>query len=454
LKTGYIVPLLLVCLLGGCENQSPNELGNVNGRSIRPDEFVFSYETSPRSITAGPKETAYEQVLDRLMERILLSQESRRRGLDKEPEIARELKYLEDAAIRRELFRENIRRVTEISEEDARLAFSLAQKTLWIQHVELDSLITAKPDVWNPDWKHVPINLTLSNVEVRGLGSVNLVGWNDVDTKLESILYQLELKEWTAPILKNGQSHLFRLLNVQTNQMTSESQFSNEREHYQSAIRKRVEHDHSFAFVQETMKPEKLTIKRQVLEQLTQALWAYKIDSDNLSFRAEGEIQLENLTLDDIGTSELAHFESGSFTVDDFRFFYKMNPQKLEANNPGGLRHKLVNTIGIYVRDLVFAEIGRNEGLHKRHEVVQDYQYWQERLLASRLEQHIHELSMPESGTDTEAAEDIASRAVAELSISLRGQAEISVNKDLLMTLKTSDEGLSRKIDLFTSYLN
>jgi len=449
-----VIACLLLCAIVSCETQSSDELSRVNGRSISADEFIFSYETSPRSVIAGPRESAYDRVLDRLIERVLLSQESRRRGLDQDPETMRELTFLEDAAIRRELFRDKIRETTIISEDESRLAFSMAQKTLWIQHIVLDSPLSEKPEFWNPDWRHESINPTTKTVEVPALGQIDLVGWNDVDTDLESVLYQLELNDWTAPIQKNGQTHLFRLLNIETNQMITENQFHGEQEHYRSTLRKRLEHDRSFAFVQETMKPQNLTIKRQVLEQLTQVLWAARAEQDSLIGKGEGEFNVKDLTIDEIGSSVLAQFKSGELTVEDFRFYYQMNPQKLEAETMDGLRHVLVNALGIYVRDIVFAELGRKDGLQHRQEVIKDYQYWHERLLASKLERHIYELVASKSGPESDDAEGTASLALAELSSTLKHQARIKVDRELLMKLKTSDDGLPRKIDFYTAYLN
>ncbi len=447
MKSKNIILLILVILLVACGQQTPQDIGSVNGRSISAEDFIFSYETSPRSATSAPKDVAYDQVLDRLIERILLAQESQRRGLHNAPETARELKYLEDAAIRRELFREKIRKTTVVSEDDVRQAFALAQRTLWIQHIQLDSSLSEKPEIWNSAWTHTPINPALKTVEIPDLGMVNLVGWNDVDADLESTLYGLQLNEWTDPIQKSGHTHLFRLVNVETNQLVSENQFAQDQEHYHSALRKRLEHANSFAFVQETMQPQNLTIKGPVLEQLTQVLWTFNSVQDSLDGTPESEYKIEKLSLDDIGAAELAHFQTGILTTDDFRFYYQLNPQKLEANTKAGLRNKLVNSIGIYVRDIVFAELGRNEGLQQSAAVRDDYQYWQERLLAAKLEQQIQSEGNAEGESE-------ASQALAELTKSLRNQAEISVNRDLLLSLRTSDEGLPRKIDFFTAYLN
>ena len=446
--------LFLIFMIGACERQSQEEIGVVNGRSISAEEFIFSYETSPQSVTAGAKESAYDAVLERLVERVLLSQESQRRGLDQDPETIRELTYLEDAAIRRELFRDQIRENTFISDEDTRTAFSMSQKTLWIKHIVLESKISDKPEAWNPEWRHESINPGTKTVYDPEFGSIDLIAWNDVDTDLESILYGLTLNDWTGPIEKNGQTHLFRLVNIETNQMVTENQYYEKQEHYQSALRKRVEHDRSFAFVQEVMKPQNLIIKRPALEQLTQVLWAARVNQDSLTGSDGAEFK-ENLpTLDEIGSLVLGHFKSGDLTIEDFRFYYQMNPQKLEAENMDGLRYKLVNAVGMYVRDIVFAELGREDGLQYREPVIEDYQYWQERLLASKLEQQIYELAASEDDIDKDDHEQMATQMLAELSSSLRDEATIKVDRDLLLKLKTSDEGLPRKIDFFTAYLN
>ena len=113
------------------------EVSRVNDRSISKADFVFAYETSPSSILTGSKALSYKRVMDRLIKRVLLAQEAENRELQDVPETAEALILLEDAAIRRELFRQAVRQQVQISDEDCRLAFNRAQQTLWIQHVVL-----------------------------------------------------------------------------------------------------------------------------------------------------------------------------------------------------------------------------------------------------------------------------------------------------------------------------
>ncbi len=446
--------ILLLCLLAACERRSPRGLAQVNGRSISQDDFVYAYETSPRSVLTGPRQTVYNRVLDRMIQRILMAQEAERLGLQKVTGTTRELEGLENAAIRRELFRRNIRDSVQVSDEDCRNAFAKDQQTLWVQHTVVDSLEQIIPGRWNPTWVHVGINPATKTVERAGFGKLDIISWNDVDLKLEEVLYGLDLNEVSAPILQGGATHIFRIVNIETNIMTSENQYLESREHYSNALKKRQEHTLAFNFVQEIMTPENLVIRRQTLEQLAQVIWQHNPEMDSIAGGSVSELSPPELDLDVINDLELASFKSGNMLVEDFRFYYKMNPYKLSRTSPDDLQKDLINAIGIYVRDIVFTSQGRAAGFAEAPAVREDVKYWQERLLASKLEAYIYErITVPETELPEETNK-IVEQELNELFNNLKQVAAISIDEKMLMTIKTSDEGLTRRIDFFAGYLN
>ena len=449
------VPILvLMILLIACEKQVVDEVSNVNGRSISHDDFIFAYETSPSSFQTGPKERAYKQVLDRIIQRILLSQEAQKRGLHTDEEIAEELRLLEDAAIRRELFRINVREQVQISNEVCRQAFSRGQQTLWVRHAVLGSKPAQVLNIWDSAWTHSSINPTSETYVSDLFGKVDLVRWNDLDQELEEILFGLEINELSAPILRKGNVHIFQLVNIETNQMVSENSYLLEKEHYRATIQKRREHAVAFSYVKDIMEPQNLIIRREALDVLSQVLWSHNSSKDALTDKSSEIQDLSDVTLDEISNLELANYQSGTMSVGDFRTYYKMNPIDLSQNSLEALQYNLTNAIGIYVRDIVFAEIGRREGLTELPEVSQDYQYWQERLLAARMETRIFQ-EVQDEFTNTD--EDISLQAnerLNQLCAELKQDADIKTDTAALMEIKTSDAGLPRKIDFFASYLN
>ena len=449
------LPLIaLLFLLIACEQKSAQVVSEVNGRSISTTDFVYAYETSPRSVLDGSKEMAYRQVLDRMIQRILLSQEAERTGLQQDPEIARALRYLEDGAIRRQLFMEHVRQAIQVSDNDCRRAFNTAQRTLWIQHAVLDTVEQVRPGYWDPEWTHVQINPTLKTVTSGEFGAFDLVNWNDLDADLEEILFALELGEVSKPLLKAGSYHVFRLVNEESNRMASENQFLLEQEHYRTAITKRREHALAFDFVQTVMQPENLLIRRQTLEAFTQLLWQHHLNRDSLKTQPPGELVLPAGDGTELNALELATFTSGSLSVADFRFIYRMNPLDLSTTSAGQLQKDLVNAIGLYVRDVVFAQQGRAEGLAAVPEVQADYAYWKERLLASRMEDLVYQKVARSDSALVEDASSLAAAELQDLVTTLKQSADISINEALLMGIETSDAGLARKIDFFASHLN
>jgi len=445
--------LFVIILLSACSQDSQDSVAQINGRSIGVDEFVFAYETSPRSVIAGPKESAYRNVLDRITQRILLAQEAEKRGLVSDSSTQRELRQLEDSAIRRELFKQHIRNQVEVSEADCRDAFRKSQQTLWAQHTILDQRASPELDKWNPEWEHVSISPSVKSMKTAEFGLLDLVTWNDLDQNLEDILFSLEVGELTSPIFKDQAYHIFRLVNIESNQMLSENEFHLQQDHFRSALNKRREHALAFQFVQDVMQPEQLIIRRKTLDQLSHFLWQ-QLEAESLKAQFPGELNTLPNTLDDMELDELATYASGKLTVDDFRFYYRMNPYELSNTSLNDLQNSLVNAIGIYVRDIVFAEKGRAEDLSEIASVQEDFSYWKERLLAAKLENAIKESVVASSGTETEQAVQAASQEFDQLCESLTKNAKIRVNKKVLMSIQTSDEGLGRKIDFFAGYLN
>ena len=450
-----LTPLLLIIiyLLTACGQDSQQSVSQINGRNIGVDEFIFAYETSPRSVISGSKKAAYGKVLNRITERILLAQESEKRGLENEPTTQRELRHLEDSAIRRELFRQQIRGEVVVTETDCRDAFMKAQQTLWVQHSIFDQELPPETGSWDPDWEQVSINASVKSTNTQEYGLVNLVTWNDLDQRLEDILFSLEVGEITDPIARNQTYHIFRLVNIESNQILSENEFYLQQEHYRSAISKRREHALAFQYVQDVMQAEQLIIRRQTLDQLSQFLWE-QVEAENINVDAPAEVNPLPNTVEDMNGEELATYASGKLTVEDFRFYYRMNPYELSNKTLNDLQNSLVNAIGIYVRDIVFAEKGRADNLARLPRVQEDFSYWRERLLAGKLEHSIKENLVNYTGVAPEDAAIAATLEFEQLRVSLTKNAKIKINEKVLMSIKTSDEGLGRKIDFFAGYLN
>ncbi len=453
MRSRYFILLILIFLLS-CQKQVSDEVSSVNGRSISQDDFIFAYETSPRSLQSGSKAQAYNKVLDRIIQRILLSQEAEKLGIQNEDETARELQLLEDAAIRRELFREKVCDQVHISDESLRSAFYRGQQTLWVRHADLGSNPPPVLNNWSSSWTHTSINPTNKTLTSEAFGDVDLISWNDVDQQLEDILFGMKLNELSPPIKRNGTFHVFQLVNIETNQMASENNYLLEKEHYHSIMQKRIEHIAAFNYVKKIMAPQNLIIRRESLNLLSQILWSHNTSKDELADNSSENSDLPGVNLDNISDMELATYASGSMSVGDFRLFYKMNPVDLSQKSLEALQYNITNAIGIYVRDVVFAEIGRQEGLAELPEVRQDFRYWQERLLAAKMEASIFQDVKDESPT---ASNDLNLKANEKLNLlcaELKQSAHIDINNDVLMGIKTSDAGLPRKIDFFASYLN
>jgi len=360
------------------------------------------------------------------------------RELDREPGIARELDYLMEAAVCRELYRQKVGEATVISDEQCREAYLRDQTDLWVQHTAFDMNKPMDAPFTDMKWEHVPIHPGLKQIRENGVVVADVVSWNQVDRELEDLLYSLPLNKVSTPVQMGDKRHCFRVINRETTQMESEAAYNLEMDRYLAATRKRMEHERAFALVRETMQPQELTFKGPVVEELVNILW--EVRQEGLPENQEGE-GAGLPRLEALGDEVLAVFGGREYTVADFRFHYKMNPLELDDESRPALQKSLFNAVGIYVRDRVFAELGRAAGYDELDRVRDDFQYWRERLLAQRLTARIQE---PDDSTES----------IAELLQDLRKQARIRVDEKRLLAVETSDVGLTRPIDFFAKTLN
>ncbi len=435
--------LLLSCSPKKSEKQA---IAIVNDRVITADEYAFFYELSPRNDTSSGKPEARMTVLNSLIDRIILAQQAEAAGLaDSDSTLQNALDLYMRQAVNRELYMKHVRKRVNVHEDEEREAFNRSKKTLFVKHyhskhenIIQDVLTGVAP------FDHIPMFTGIRTVNLDGYGFTDAVSWNDVQGDLEDILFNLPLHDISEPVFDGSQFHIFKVVDFEQEVIIRDNDFQASRQSIHGILRKRKEAKTAAAFVYSVMEPQNLIIRMGVLNQLADYIHA------NLPSQSDPQAQyIPNEEIRFLENHEkilmqqpLALFRDGTMTVSDFLFNYKVNPQKISYDDRDLLQINLQNAIGLYVRDRVLSEKGIHENLHHLPSVYEEVQTRKEHMLAEKMIRKLY----AENRSDYKA-DSIFPDFLKNYLTDLREEADIHVFNEKLMTVNTSDEGLSRKID-------
>lgn len=412
---------------------STEGVATVGNRNITSKEFALAYELAPKSKTQSGRTSAYNSVINGIIDRILLAEEGYRRGYDADPAINRIIDFYKRAAIVRELFLKHVRDSVEVSEEEKRLAYKKMKTTLYVKNYVLDNIVEKNP----ASIPHTPLGPGLETIQHDTYGYIDIVHWNDLERDVEDILFQLEVNELSNPYFDGKQYHIFKVIEKEYDSMLTENDFYSRSPAIRKVIRRRKEHAVAFKYVQNLMNPQNLIIKSNSLGKLTDLFWESQTQSGNMihvpTFR-----EISELTSDDhqLMREPIATFDSGVWTVGGFLLNYELKPIEIHYDNKNTVRSGLKNAIATLVRDYVLSEQGIKEGLDGSPSVFQEVRYWTEKLVANRVKRDLY-----------------YDNWLSDLLADLWKNSHIIVDSTALYATETSDRGLSRKIDFVFTLL-
>ncbi len=123
-------------------------IATVNGTEVYMSEIGFAYESLPDEYKQMPQEALFEPLLDQVVNRYLIVQAARAEGFDKLPQVAKQVNFVAESALRDSfLFRkiENASNPEVIKEKyDARIAIMTMGEEVSARHILLKTEEEAK----------------------------------------------------------------------------------------------------------------------------------------------------------------------------------------------------------------------------------------------------------------------------------------------------------------------
>jgi len=440
---------MILILVVACCSRKKTEIpvvAIVNDRVITADEYAFFYELSPRDETSAEKQEARATVLNSLIDRIMLAQQAEALGLaDSDTTLQKALDLYRRQAVNRELYLKYVRKPVKVNEEEERDMFNRSKKTLFVKHFqsELESEVR-KVSTGDVPFEHTPMYPGILTVELDGYGPVDAVSWNDVRDNLEDILYDLPLNKISEPVFDGSKYHIFQVVDFEQEVIVRENDFLANRQTITGVIRRRKEARIAAGFVHEVMSSQNLVIREEVLNSLTDHIWANLPSDSDPQARYIPNEEIKFLTNNELFLMQqpLAVYKDGVMTVSDILFHYKVNPQKISYDTRSDLGQSLRNAIGLFVRDRVLSEKGIQEKLDRMASVQEEVQTRKEHMLAEKMIRKLYT-----DNKDDYKDADVFSDYLKNYLSDLKNEADIHVFDEELMAVNTTDEGLSRKID-------
>ncbi|MBL7067657.1 MAG: SurA N-terminal domain-containing protein [Candidatus Marinimicrobia bacterium] len=449
-KKYVIIGWGLVMFLGvfRCGSKHPESpiVAKVENRIITSDEFAFAYELSPRQLTSLENRKARSAVLDRLIDRIVLAQNAEKLELGlTDTVLQRAIDLYRRQAINQELYLKHIRTPISVNEDEEREAFRRSKMTLFVKHFvseKEEEAINVTEGIM--PFEHTPVYPGVKTINMEIYGSVDIIGWNDVQVNLEEHLYKLPVYQFSEPIFDGRKYHVFQVVEQEREMLVRENDFQANRESIHGTLRKRKEVKAASAFVDEIMAPQELIIKADALNKLADRVWNNRpasidpriqhISNEEIKYISENDL--------DIIKQPIAVYKDGNMTISDILFHYKVNPQKVSYDSKLAMRESLKYSVALYVRDWVFSEKGIREKLDRLPSVKAEVQTRKEYLLAKKMVNTLYEEVAADLITDEEFQEYVEAYLHE-----LKENSNIQVFDEQLMAVTTTDEGLSRKVD-------
>lgn len=451
IKHFLLVSLLIdIYLFNGCAQKTEeNIVAKVADRTITADEFAFAYEMAPRSITSLTSKQARQTVLDQLIDRIVLARQAERLRLDDDTLLQRTVDFYKRLAVNRELYLKHIRRLVEVSEQEERQAFEYSKTKLYVRHFSTKQFDLARQvSLGIVQFEHTPIFTGAPQVELTDYGIVDKISWRDIPQEVANILYNLPLRQYSDPFFDGQRYHVFQVVEFEKEVLLRESDFQANRQSLNGIIRQRKEQKLSAGYVQKIMTRQNVIIKAEALNRLTEEVWRNRpTEVVTLEqFITNREINTIGESSRDFLNKPIATFKSGEMTVADILINYKVNPVKISYKSKMTVRESLKNAVGMYVRDWVLSEQGMKERLDRKPSVIAEERSRSEYLLMRKMLAYLGREFYAQN-QDTTGRQEQLEKYIANYEDNLRRAENIEIYSSNLMAVKTTDEGLARKID-------
>ena len=393
MKIKYLI-LLLIFLVTCGNKQDEDVLAEVGGKKIYVQEFINRLEFSPRPLlkdkTIPEMNRSY---LELLIAEKLLAIKAESEEFDKDTEIKKMVRMIEDRAVIKELYRREIQDQISVTDEEIRFAFKKMNTELELKYFWSESRKEA--DKFEKVLKQgIRFETALERYFGAPIDSLNCkrkLKWGDFNNRIEEAAYKMKSGEISPVIETHMGSFILKLDKISEPGSLKEQDYLNKKSGIRKLLRIRKETELSIGYVKEYMESLNIILKGPVFARVAEEL-SDRVNfnsrsnkkTENLKVFSEEEIDGTRLTLRNILNEKIVEFNGGFWTVEEILERIKLYNYPLDKTSKRDFINSLNRTVKYIVRDDFLVKKGKDIGLHKNPEVINEVNMWTDYFLYSK----------------------------------------------------------------------
>ncbi len=479
--------LLLIIYLGtsypiqdSLKSQGPSNdlkfeeiIASVGPINITAEEFSNSYEFGPAFVKR--KSDSKIRHLNYMINEKLLALDGYSRNIDGNDEVVSIIKDFENDLTTEEMFKEDILKNVELSEEEIDTVVTQKQlelDILWLyaqNKDEKDNLILELNNGVSFDSLYQLQFEDSIYLDDRSM-KINRFQLGKKNPELAAIIDTLPVGQVSEPVKAFDGWYIFILDNIMQNVILTESELMRLQHESINALKKKKMDRLSDEYVNQLLLEKDPVIKRQSFNLLRSYIGLYtllkeKYDLWNLSDKLNQALDELNVTKENIGQTVLVEMNEGNVTLKEFLNWYRNRSQyiKLNENDLQSFSKSLENLIWRMLRDKLLSEKAYERNFHHTESFNKQTKWWKDKIVYSAVKKEIVEsveLEQDEVSYNSLENSDVKSnkekinteitrRLFLKLN-ELKREYNVKINKDVLEKINVSEENNPKAIDFYT----
>ena len=479
--------LLLIIYLGtpypfqdSLKSQAPaNDLkldeivASVGPINISAEEYIFSYEYGPAFVKR--KTDSKNRYLKYMIYEKLLAMDGYSRNLDKEEDISSLIKDFESDLATEEMFKKDILKNVEISEEEIDTVVTQKQLDLDIRWLyaknieEKDDLILELNNGVTFDYLYQLQFEDSIYLDDRSM-KINRYQLGKKNPELAEKVDTLPVGEVSNPIEADDGWYIFKIHNVWQNIITTEAEMIRLRQESINSLKKKKMDKLSDDYVHKLLLDQNPIIKRPGFDILRAYLGIYnltkeKYDEWDLSESLNKALEELQVTKDSIGRVLLIKMKHRLINLEEFLNWYKNRSQYIKFNktNLQSFSSSVESLVWRMTRDKLLSEQAYERNYHTTESFTKQAEWWKDKIVYSAVKKDIVESveleeeevrynrleSLDVKSNEEKINTEITRRLFLKLN-KLKREYDVKINKDVLAKINVSEENNPRAIDFYT----
>lgn len=432
--------------------------------AITAREFYYSYEYGPAFVKRN--KDSRSSYLNYMINEKLLALDGYSRNIDKLEEAESMLEEFKSDLAAEELFKQDVLSKAEISEEEIDTA--IVQKSLdveikWIYSNSKKEIDSFYKKLLQGDPFDSLFSLQLSDsvfVDERSL-KLNRFKLGQMNPGLVKIIDTMKIGAFSPPVYVKDGWYIIKLVNLVRAPILTETEYARLKQETVNALIKKKMDVLSDLYVHSLMLENEPVIKRKTFTVLRSYMAYYFAEPEKYKeWNKSGVLNMnyQNIDSANAGAAELVELKNGSFSMNDFIYWYRNRSLYIHLNNKDiqNFSAALESMIWQMIRDRLLAAKAKERGLDKLADVKVQSSWWRDKITSSMVKNEIRnsiEINFKEVNVNEDKAGKLGQEYNARLLrkiLSLKKKHVVEINNEILNAIPVSSENDPKTIDFYT----